>query len=344
MSSACTDIDDRSPLSQRIPVQANGSFTLHVSPDVALKDRFLVRATPDKESAVAPEKTFELQRASAFTSTVPLSFGDFGGLVAAPGTLKAADDRPVSGAIVYVQGTVKGGGLYRSASRTTDANGNFTLDALPSNGASFTLWAVPPSKSPAGILRTAVEIKPTGVIVSAPLVCPGRVPVQGQVFFPDGSPAAGVKVLAQPIESIENKALPTYEGEVLTDVNGHFDMALDAAVYRLELRPAPSIPALPRISRLISVVNDPPDILVPLRVLDLGLFTLSRGREVRGTVNAIITSMTGPGQTLVPADGAVLRIFRVGAFKPNTNTPVSTLVAETVADENGLYSVIVPAR
>jgi len=323
---------DRHPLSQRVTVaEGSSTFTLNLSPDVLNHDRFLIVATPTPE-VLLPEKTFEATRATALAGTTTLNLGDFGSAVAVSGTIVAQDGSPVPNAVVYLEGEVSGGGRFQSQNVPTDAAGNFTVQTLPSNGSTYTLWAVPPAKSFSGILQHTVEVTPAGQLVGAPFVCPNRVNVSGPVLLPNGSPAANVKVVAQPLETVGTRPLPTFPGDVITDAEGRYAFPLDSAAYRFEFRPPVMVPPLPRVSRIIHVESDRATIPAPLSLPE---FTLSRGREVKG----LVTASSAEGSAEVPASGASVRIFKVGLSEAG-----ASLVAETVADETGVYTVTVPTR
>jgi hypothetical protein len=74
-----------------------------------------------------------------------------------------------------------------------------------------------------------------------------------------------------------------------------------------------------------------------LQPVELPEFTLSRGRRVTGTISSIPRWLATPEP--MPAPFASVKFFRLVTFD---GTPSSLLLAETVADAAGNYSVMLP--
>jgi len=249
------------------------------------------------------------------------------------GRVLGSDGQAISGATVYLDGKVQGGGLFTSARLTTDADGKFDgLQTLPSDPSSeLNLWVVPPTRSTSGILHTAVTVTSAGGFLRE-VRCPDRVPVQGQVKSPDGKDYAGVKVKARALSALEpGQSVSSLEAETSTDENSTYTLHLDPGVWRLDFTPPD---AGPHASRLVTVR---PDLLSTggNKILSVPEFNLSKGRTVTGTVTA--QSATA----VAPAPYAQVRYFRVVTVDRRRS---SELLAETVCDDQAGYSVSLPTR
>jgi hypothetical protein len=174
-----------------------------------------------------------------------------------------------------------------------------------------------------------VKVFPGGTELN--VICHARARVTGTVLRPDGVAAAGVRILAQPVGPVLGLSAPSEGPQVVSDDAGRFELLLDPAQYRLDFVPGED---LPRVSRFVSVEpvpgpNNPPP-------LELGAFWLSQGRRISGPVLSVDPAALTP---LLPY--ASIRFFRV----VNVNgKPTSQLLAQTVSDANGQYSVTLPTR
>jgi hypothetical protein len=157
--------------------------------------------------------------------------------------------------------------------------------------------------------------------------------VRGTLQKPSGSqPAAGVRVVAEPIDELPGWPRPSFnfEAPLTTDAQGHFELAMDPGRYRFDFIPTED---LPRVSRIVTVR---PEAGSSNGELELSTFTLSKGRNVTGQV-----SFNGSNTTRSAAPYASIRFFRVGDVE---GKPSALLLSQTLTDQNGAYSTTVPAR
>lgn len=332
---ALSDATTLRPVSQRVPVRSDGEFgPLILSPAVFQTPRsFVIQATPKDPNAFAPQKIFPPVPVDN-PPALNLDMGGYGSAVELSGTILTMRGEPVPNATVYVEGTVGGGGTFRSQSVLTDGDGTFTklttLRSAPTG--TSTLWVIPPSQSNAGILRTTVAVRAPGPLSA--FVCPNKVVIQGNLSRADGSAAPGVRVVAVPIAALPGKPLPASGAQTTTDETSSFTIRLDPATYRLDFIPGEQ---LPRVSRFVTVTAEP-DSSGNFRVLQLSDFTLSKGRRVSGNVYAFADPDAAQA-TLAPS--ASVRLFRLVQFDGKQS---SVLLAETVSDGRGTYNLTLPTR
>jgi len=162
--------------------------------------------------------------------------------------------------------------------------------------------------------------------------CPEKVEVSGSVVLANGAEAVGVAVTAQPIAAIGSQPLPSSVARATTDNTGAYVLYVDPAVYRLDFAPRGQ---LPRSSRFVTIVGDPAD--SGFKPVEIEPVTLSNGRRLTGTL--FFAPMAGTNSQV--AGLASVRFFRLST---DTSAPASVLLAETVSDPSGSYSVILPAR
>ncbi len=321
------DLDTRQPLSQPALVAADGAFVLSVVPPKAPATSFALRAHVKDPAAFVPDKEWQLPAAS--TASLELELGDYGDPVSYSGSLVSEDGVPIADAMVYLQGPVEGGGTFRSAAVATDAKGAFTLRTLPSPvGVNTRLWAVPPEASKSGVLSSELEIP---VLSTAPLtfVAPDKVRVTGVVHRPGSSdPAAGVKVIAEPIAARLDEPLPYAGAETVTALDGRYELYLDPAVYRIDFVPGEQ---LPRVSRFVDVFAG-----ARPREQQVATFSLSRGRKAQGVVKVITSALAPEPQ---PSPFTSVRLFR-RSYTEGRFT--AQLLGEAVTDDLGRYSVVLP--
>ena len=325
--------------SQRAPVDPlTGDFTLFTQPRLDM-DRILIRVTPQDPTALVPSKDFEVNFGSSLSS--PLELGEYldddDRPIVLSGRLVDGAGNPLSAVPVLVDETARGGGTFKTQPVLTDLQGRFAVQTLrEESGTGLTLWAFPPPTSSAGIVRVLIQQIPwTGDL--GDVRAPDKVEVTGRVLRPGDDvalPAAGVTVEAEPVATVEDRPLPHGITRAISDAEGRYSLRLDPAVYRLDFAPTDQ---LPRVSRFATVaaVPDSTGQLAPLSLRD---FRLSRGRRITGAITAIPTRLGD--QTPVPAAYASVKFFRVVSMD---GAPSSILLAETVADANGQYSVVLPA-
>jgi hypothetical protein len=241
----------------------------------------------------------------------------------------------VAQATVSLQGKVSGGGQFRSQKVLTDANGVFELITLPNEtGSAMALSVVPPPGSSASFTLKYVQVPRVSALESPDVTCGERITVRGELKKPsDSQAAAGVKVVAEPLEEIPGWPRPAFSFEAprTTDDNGRFELAMDPGRYRFDFIPTED---LPRVSRIVTV--QPADGLSSGTSLELSSFTLSKGRSVTGQV-----TFNGTNPALSAAPYASVRFFRVVDVE---GKPSALLLSQTLTDQNGAYSTTVPAR
>ncbi len=341
------------PLSQRVQVTSSGDFSLFVAAEARKLAVFVVVATPREWNSLIPSKTFEI--VVPIDPQLRLQMGEFGDpLIQMRGELRSSLGRPVVGASVYLEGPVNGGGIFRSTVVTTDAEGVFRVDLLPSAGASdaaYLLTALPPSNSPAGLWQTKMKAistvgqppylqllgAPVGV---ATVFCPDKITVIGSVELPGGGPAGGTRIIARaidPLKELAEQYVPIGVSEAVADENGRFSFELNPAIYQIDFIPAVGLPRASRVVPIRKESNSYIDGGFLSATVDLKVFELRNGRTVSGTVTAP-RPVTGAVQLAV---NATVRYFRVSAVG---GEPTSLLLGEAITDGEGNYSVILPTK
>jgi hypothetical protein len=336
------DLSTGRPLSQRVPVSSGfsgsrGDFVVAVHPNANALDSFSLLGTvrePTPTSFV-PEKSFALSQ--PYPLAPILELGDFGDpLLQVKGEVVGTSGAPIANAVVKLQGTVMGGGTFRASPVLTDAAGKFSVDLLPNGpNQSYTATIIPPGQSASGLwtipVRATSNLPLSPVLTPSRFTCPDKVAVTGALLRPTKEPASAVEVTAHQVG--ENQA-PTAI-TATTDPLGRFSLTLDPGEYQLDFRPSPE---LPRMSRVITVKRvTPTDGGLTSKSLDLKEFTLSRGRIVRGVITARGSVSASP----VAAPNAVVRFFRVAQLD---GKQTALLLSETVANERGEYSVVLPTN
>jgi hypothetical protein len=320
--------DTLHPLSQRVPVtRATGAFQLALPPAAAKLEHVLVQVTVPRGAPLVPQKTFTVDPRPGLTP--PLELGDYGEPVTVKGRVVDRDGQPVASASVYLQGKVGGGGQFRSAPVTTGADGGFELISLPSHpDTPLTLYAVPPPGASAGLTLQPTDIPRAGATLKD-VICPDKITVQGTLLRPEGVPAAGVRVVAEPVGEVPGWPRPAVgtEADAATDEDGAYRLRLDPGEYRFDFIPAEN---LPRVSRFVTVQ--------PATTLELAPFTLSKGRRVNGLVTLSEPEDSSPTPGVSYASIRFFRVVNVGG------RPTAVLLAQTVSDSTGNYAASLPTR
>ncbi|MBU8894555.1 carboxypeptidase-like regulatory domain-containing protein [Corallococcus sp. M34] len=321
------------PLSQRVRVErGTGRFVLNLAPEAARLATVLLAATSVNNDDGVPRKTFVVDPRVGLPE--PLALGAYGTLVRVGGRVLDARGQPISGATVSMEGRVGGGGGYVSRPVLTGTDGRFELLSLPSGAeGALALVTVPPPASTARITRQAVTV-PAELTVLPDITCQDRLLVTGTMLTPDGNPAPGVRIVAEPLAEVAGWPLPSSgtQPRGVTDADGHFEFRVDPATYRLDFTPGEN---LPRVSRFVTVQpvgsGDP-------GATRLEPFTLYKGRSITGLVTMPGGVLHTPGD-LVP--NASIRFFRVVTV---AGKPSAVLLAQALSDSSGHYTVVLPTR
>ena len=143
-------------------------------------------------------------------------------------------------------------------------------------------------------------------------------------------------VIAAPIQQLNtDHPLPGAGDQTTTDETGAFSLKLDPAIYRLDFIPRGQ---LPRTSRFAAVPADPAS-AGGYRIVQIADVFLSKARKITGVVSAVASQEIGT-PSIAPLTR--LRFFRVTTAVDGRLS--STLLAETVTDSTGRYSVYLPSR
>jgi hypothetical protein len=328
---------DLRPLSQRVLVTrtAKGLFTLALPPSAATEETVVLQVLPTSADALVPQKLFTVVDPLEGIQA-PLSMGDYGEPVRFQGRVVSQNGQPVPQATVYLMGKVGGGGQYRSKKVLTNTEGFFELLTLPSApDTAMTLSVIPPAGSNAGYTLRYVNVPRTSVTRTPDVVCQERMKVRGTLQRPsDSAWAAGVKVVAEPIDELPGWPRPafTFEAPRLTDDMGQFELMLDPGRYRFDFIPTEDLPRVSRIVTVRPLENAPPS----ETTLELTPFTLSKGRRVTGQVGFSGGKLAQP-----IAPYASIRFFRVVDVEGKRT---ALLLAQTLTDQYGAYSTTVPTR
>jgi hypothetical protein len=324
------------PLSARVETStARGDFILVISPKARQLSSIELVATPRVSNGpLLPTRRFPL--AVPFPSTLTLELGEFGSKISdVRGSVVGIDGQPLVGATVYLEGKVGNGANFRANPVTTDESGSFLIDVLPPDD-TFTVTVFPRSGTASAVTTARLKVK--SEVGAKPVFDPGvircgqRITVTGTALLPDGMPASNLTVRA--IESASSlRPLPLDEVEVLTDVNGTYELLLDMGNWRLEFVPATE---LPHTSRLITVTQS--------AAIDGGAstrqvfapVTLPKGRRLTG----IVTSTTA-NRLAVPLANAQVRFFRLTRIE---GKPAAVLIGSGVTNGVGQYTVVLPTR
>ncbi len=349
------------PLSQKVAVKTDGTFFLFVSAEAAAGGSFIVSATPRLTGAFVPSKQFTLTL--PLGPVIRLVLGDYGdSLPGVKGFITTSAGAPVKDAAVIVEGPVTGGGTFRSGVVSTDADGLFLVNLLPAMASgTLKLTATPPPNSPAGMVQQLVtptfwdppdagvreyyvDVTNKGsepeLAASRTIKCPDKITVIGTVVRPPNekrtsNAAIGITVVAQAVDKLKelgDQPMPIGQTTTLTDDLGRFSLELDPAVYQIDFLAGED---LPRTSRVVTVRLDSE--MTGSKTVDLKETELRKGRKVAGTVR--VPNATTGELELVPS--AIVRYYRVSAVG---GTNVSLLLAESLTDTNGNYSVMLPAK
>ncbi|WP_225409524.1 carboxypeptidase-like regulatory domain-containing protein [Stigmatella hybrida] len=316
------------PLSQRVPVtRETGDFLLTLPPSAARLEHVLVQVTAPRAGGLFPQREFSVDPRPG--TTAPLVLEEAGTAVPVSGRVVDRAGQPVPNASVYLQGKVQGGGQFHSVTVRTGAEGRFELLSLPSlPDTPLMLYAIPPGNVAAGITRQPTRV-PTEGLSGLEVLCPNKVVVRGVLLRPEGGPAAGVRVVADPVGAVTGWPWPAQGAEVssATDEEGAYSLRLDPGEYRFDFMPGEN---LPRVSRFVPVL--------PTEDLRLEPFTLSKGRRVTGRVTLGGTQGTHGTAGVPYADIQFFRVVNVAG------KPTAIRLAQTVADSAGDYTATLPTR
>lgn len=335
------------PLSQRFPVgMTEGNFTIPVSPDARMKPKLVFVASPREPGVTVPTKRFVME--NPLPTALSLEYGDYGESGDLVGRVVDERSTPVVGAHVVIEGTVVGDGIFRSKIVQTDSEGEFRVRSLGSKSdGAFQITVAPPETSPAAYLRKNIGVtvtfdtnqqkwvanmKPAAIVLADRLLVKGRV-----VTATDkdkGMANVGVTATFQSDNAVagEVRTLPVDPAEALSDANGDFTMRLDPGTWRFEYRAGGQVPLT---TRLVTIKAETDNLGNESDEFELSKVQLSNGR----TVNGVVTGLKG-NQLEAGLSFAKLRFFNVVTIG---GKPVSRLLGESICDELGRYTVVLPS-
>lgn len=319
------------PLSQRFPVSSgqagsNGNFSITINPRARDLKSVLLTATPHSGTLPLPTKKFMVP--TPLPTALTLELGDFGEPMSVSGRAVDPNGVPIANAAIVLEGSVGGGGTFRSKLETSDADGRFSVQTLPA-ATTFMLTVIPPPESGAAATMLPVGT-PGGPLSPSLIACDPRVTLTGQVLTPEGAPAGNVAVRAIEQSTGSTRPLALNSSEVMTDAAGLFAIRLDPSTWRLEF----SSGTLPMASRLVVVT--PPQIVNGIKEMTQSLaapIQLASARLVRGVVTG-----TNAKQVSAPIPFATLRFFKVSTDQ----VPTAILLGTAIADQNGQYTINLP--
>ena len=309
---------DGRPLSAHIAADPAGSFQLTFGLD-ALDGGAFLQSSPGP-GALGAVAAFPVSDPARFAQ--PFLVGDTAAPVQVSGQILGPDGTPVTGASVFIQGTVVGGGSGNVGPAFSGDAGTFALSTLPqAHSGALELWIVPPPGSIAGLVRTAVEV-PGGSPVAGSWTCPARPVLAGGMLLPDAGPLTGAAVRVDPVLPLDAVTpLPPAGVSGQTGEAGTFALRLDPAVYQLEVQPGASLPAFRRLVRVTS------------SGVQLPAITLGTGRTLTARV-------VRDGGALVPQ--ALLRVYRRESLEDGTAQAL--LLGQSVSDESGVVRLLLPQQ
>ncbi len=327
-------------LSQRIEVStgrpgSRGDFILIMSPRARTLPAIELIASPRDSTSSLPTRRFPLT--PPFATTLTLELGDYGDPIPeVPGQVLGSDGQPLAGATVVLEGRVGGGATFRSRMVTTDSSGTFKVELLPPDDG-YSLSVFPASGARSGFTQQIVKVKNTPgqkpTFDPPSIRCIERIPVKGQVMLPNGPPAANLSVRAVETKATGKRPLPLEDVDVLTDVEGKYELFLDPGNWRLEFTPSGD---LPQTSRLITVSAAAAADGGTVEGQSFAPITLPRGRRLTGVVTTLNSSRGSS-----PLANAQVRFFRVTTIE---GKPAAVLLGSGITNGIGAYSVILPTR
>jgi Zn-dependent protease with chaperone function/protocatechuate 3,4-dioxygenase beta subunit len=239
---------------------------------------------------------------------------------------------PVAGAVVkmasgYDSNANNGLSSWAWAPRETDADGKFSFSVPRTGDASFEIWAIHPEWSPK---RMAV---PKDRDHLGDIRLERGAPVEGTVLHTDGTPAAGVVVVA---ESVDSGDLPSIGFAVhvaaRTDGAGHYTMQPLAGAYKIFLSQAEKNEN--SLEHPFAVAAAPLPVVTPARVELAG--TEPKVVDFRGgrtlTVSGTIRWLDGR-----PVGGSEVQ----ASYMPEDNG-TGIWIARALTDEEGRYTIELP--
>lgn len=320
-------------VSQSVVVPSDGGlFDLALSPGLDPKTPIVVTLLSSAEATTfVPQKSFLIDPVG---QQLDLDLGLFGDAFGVQGRVLDAAGKPVPGASVHLEGTVEGGGTFRSEITKTGPDGKFAVKTLATaKGQLMTLWIVPDGDDHSGIAFVPLGVSPLSESLGD-VVCPQRVRVTGTVLLPDSSsPALGVTVTAVPIDPVKGQPLPSQTHTQATDAHGTFTVYVDPAIYRFDLQ---AVATLPRTSIFQRAGGADADVAP----VDLGSIVLAKGHKIEGTVTQALPPLVGPVGP-IPVARATVRFFRRDRYGESS---VVRPLAETYTDDVGAYSVMIPSE
>src|SRR5262249_11625866 len=232
--------DGRS-LSALTTAAPSGAFQLSIGVD-ALDGGALLQTSPGG-APLGATAAFAVPDAARFG--MPFLVGDTAVPIRVSGTIFGPDTTPITGASVFVQGTVQGGGSGNVGPAFSASDGIFSLQTRPeATAGSLQLWVVPPPGALGGLLRAPLDA-PAGSPVRRTWNCPPGPPLPGSLLLPDAGPAAGVQLRADPVAAASPASpVPPAGASGTSGEAGTFALRLDPGLYVLEVAPGAGLPAL----------------------------------------------------------------------------------------------------
>ena len=240
------------------------------------------------------------------------------------GTVVDLHGRPVQGAAVRLTRVIPGDmahsfsippGLADSFAAKTDEGGRWTIRGVPPFGSARVALEDPRFVSEAKELRLTARPTPSATLVAYP-----GASLSGRVVYEDGTPAAGVAVMAQ---AQDLEATASAWAEAMTTADGSYQLTgLSDGMFNIFVEEASGewvAAALEAVTASALMVVELPDLI------------LTRGAIVQGTVTDMTTGDPVPGVC-------------IGSYGPHRPMSSAAIIGD-YTDGNGRYQLrVAPGR
>jgi len=309
---------DGRALSAVTTADSSGAFQLSVGVD-ALDGGAILQTSP-AGAPLGATASFPVADTSRFGQ--PFLIGDTAASIRVSGPISGPDGNPISGASVFVQGTVQGGGSGNVGPTFSASDGVFALQTRPeATSGSLQILVIPPPGALGGLLRAPLDAPP-GSPVSGAWTTPSRPLLTGSLLLPDAGPAAGVPLRADPVAaSSATSPVPPAGASGTSGEAGTFALRLDPGLYVLELAPGAGLPSVRTFVR------------VTASGAQVAPVTLRAGRRLTARV------LRDAG-TIVPQ--ALVRIYRLVTLDDGTQRALS--LGEGISDSDGVATILLPQQ